>query len=58
MTDEERNYLEISNNWNFSSEFRVWRFVCYLALGIETTDADLWLTDIVNHNFPELPSDR
>jgi len=52
MTEDERNNsLEFSINWNFNDQDRVWRFICFLVLGVETTDADLWLTDISNHNL-------
>jgi hypothetical protein len=50
--DEERSSLEFVTNWHFNNENRLWRFVCLLEFGIESMDANLWLSDIYNHNFP------
>jgi len=52
--DETNNSLEILISWAFHKDDRVWRFICFLALEIETEDANLWLSDIINQNYPEL----
>lgn len=49
-SDARTNGMNVSNSWHFDDQFRLWRFVCFLGLGVESTDAHLWLTDIVNQN--------
>lgn len=56
--DETDNSLDFLISWSFSKQDRVWRFISYLSLGVETTDANLWLSDIINQNYPELIEEK
>ena len=53
MLDGELNYTEIMIYQSFAPEQRVWRFIRYLGLGVESTDAFLWLEGVFGSDDDE-----